>query len=78
MKHYTDMSAVTVSTRKSAKVKQSRYTPVSDLPSALAIRTDSDDYRLGQVSDRIGLQAGPCRIGLNLRPVHVGLNPKPV
>ena len=60
--YYMDMPAVTVSTRKSAKVKQSRYTPVSDLPSALAIRTDSDDYRLGQVSDRIGLQAGPCRI----------------
>jgi len=41
--YYMDMPAVTVSTRKSAKVKQSRYTPVSDLPSALAIRTDSDE-----------------------------------
>jgi len=35
------MSTVTVSTRKSAKVKRSRYTPVSDLPSA-ATCTDSD------------------------------------
>ena len=49
------MSAVTVSTPKSAKVKRSRYTPVSDLPSA-ATRTDSDDYR-------IGLNPRPIRVG---------------
>ena len=39
MKHYTDMSAVTVSTRKSAKVKQSRYTPISDLQLPALTRT---------------------------------------
>ena len=39
MKHFTDMSAVTVSTRKSAKVKQSRYTPISDLQLPALTRT---------------------------------------
>ena len=35
--YYMDMPAVTVSTRKSAKVKQSRYTSVSDLPNVVLL-----------------------------------------
>ena len=79
------MSTVTVSTRKSAKVKRSRYTPVSDLPSAAtctdsdstATRTGTDNY-WNWPSAATRTDSDDYRIGLNPRPIHVGLNPRPV
>jgi len=58
--YYMDMPAVTVSTRKSAKVKQSRYTPISDLQLPALTRTI------------IGW--AKCRIGLSCRPIRHGLD----
>ena len=78
------MSTVTVSTRKSAKVKRSRYTPVSDLPSAAtctdsdstATRTGTDNY-WNWPSAATRTDSDDYRIGLNPRPIRVGLNPRP-
>ena len=73
------MSTVTVSTRKSAKVKRSRYTPVSDLPSAAtctdsdstATRTGTDNY-WNWPSAATRTDSDDYRIGLNPRPIRVG------
>ena len=81
--YWADMSAVTVSTPKSAKVKRSRYTPVSDLPSAAtctdsdstATRTGTDNY-WNWPSAATRTDSDDYRIGLNPRPIHVGLNPR--
>ena len=69
------MSAVTVFTPKIAKVKRSRYTLVSHLPSA-ATRTGTDNYSKWP-SAATRTDSDDYRTGLNPRPIRVGLNPRP-
>ena len=72
-------------TAQSTKVKQSRYTSVSDLPNVVLLPALTRIVQLPALAirtvpalTRTIIGWAKCRIGLGCRPVHVGLNPRPV